>query len=318
MSKRSLALIGAGKWGKNLARNFFEQGRLHTICDLNQVILESYRTLYPNVALEKDYQCILENDAIQQVVIATPINTHFALTKRALLAGKDVLVEKPLCTDIQQADELIILANQFQRILMVGHLLQYHPVIMYLQATIQSGIWGKLKTISTRRMNSLNHYQEEDVLWDLAPHDLSLILSLTSQGNTQKVECKHIAYNQNGIKDAISLRFQFEKEISADVTVGRLQSSKEQRLVLQFEKAELCFDDLQPWDKKLTISYPDRKTYHPIVESEPLKEECSHFLDCCLKRLKPKTDGNEGKQVVSALSRAEFSIDQTKTMRFAS
>jgi UDP-2-acetamido-3-amino-2,3-dideoxy-glucuronate N-acetyltransferase len=304
---RSLALIGAGKWGKNLARNFFEQGSLHTICDLDCELLSQYQAQYPQVNAAADFLSVLRNPSIHQVVIATPIATHYALSKQALLAGKDVLVEKPLCMHENEADELVQLAKDQKRVLMVGHVLQYHPAVLRLQEIIRRGELGALQSIVSMRMNPFNLYCEGDVLWDLAPHDISLILSVLPALSTQKLIDADITWNENGIKDHMAFQLLFNDHICADVCIGRLQSLKEQKMTLSFEKGTLIFDDTQPWEKKLTLCTQAEMMHLPVDPREPLREECLHFLDCCAHRKAPKTDGEEGRRVVHTLIMAEES-----------
>src|SRR5580692_2504486 len=153
MSKKNVAVIGAGRWGKNLVRNFYQLGALHTVCDTNKILLKGIQENYPEVQLTSNIQEMLENPAVTRVVIAAPAIQHYKLAKLSILAGKDVYVEKPLCMNVAEGEELIELARQHGRILMVGHLLQYHPCVLKLQELINFGLLGKLHYISSHRLN---------------------------------------------------------------------------------------------------------------------------------------------------------------------
>src|SRR5579871_6451230 len=186
---RDVALVGAGYWGRNLARNFQSLGALHTICDSNEMTLASYGAEYANVEKIKDFATLLRADPVKKVVIAAPAALHYRLAQAALESGKDVFVEKPLCLDVKQGRELSELAARLGRVLMVGHLLQYHPCIERLQTLVAQGELGKLHYITSNRLNLGKIRREENALWSFAPHDLSVILSLAGNRLPERICC---------------------------------------------------------------------------------------------------------------------------------
>ncbi len=316
-------MIGAGRWGKNIARNFYELGVLHTICDPNENLLDDYKKQYPDIQTTASYQSILDNPTLTQVVIAAPAGLHYILAKQALEAGKDVFVEKPLCLDLHEAEELIQLAEKGQQILMVGHILQYHPCVKRLQELIGSGELGQLQYIVSNRLNLGAIRTEENALWDLAPHDISVVLSLCNQLLPEKVKCLGGAFVSPGIADTALTTMRFEGNLRAHIYVSWLNPYKEQKLVVVGSNGMLVFDDTRPWEEKLLlfrnhltwrddqtpdVSHRDAEKIH-VEPKEPLKEECRHFLKCCEERIEPQTDGKEGLRVLKVLQAAQASLN---------
>lgn len=181
MDPQHLSVIGAGYWGKNLVRNFSKLGVLHSVCDSNPELLKTCQAEHHITNVYSDYQQVLSDGSVKAVAIATPAVVHYEIAKAALLADKDVFVEKPLALDVAQAKELIQIAHERQRILMVDHILQYHPAIIKLKELIYSGILGKLQYIYSNRLNIGKLRSEENILWSFAPHDISVILSLVEE-----------------------------------------------------------------------------------------------------------------------------------------
>lgn len=321
--EKTLALIGAGYWGKNLARNFAALGVLHTICDVNESLLDHYQTLYPGVLATSSYKSILDNPQISQVVIAAPVFQHYKLAKEALLAGKDVYVEKPLCLDCKEAEELVELARQQGAILMVGHLLQYHPYVRKLQEIVGRGDLGKLQYIVSNRLNLGSIRTEENALWNFAPHDVSVILSLCAHRLPEQVRCVGADYMSKGVADVSMTTLKFSGGIRAHIYVSWLNPFKEQKLVVVGSHGLAVFDDTKPWNEKLVIyrnhitwksgAVPEIANSIPepieVEQAEPLREECLHFLQCCEERLAPLTDGAEGLRVLKVLQAAQESLD---------
>lgn len=309
MSK-TLALIGSGNWGKNLARNFHAFEVLHTICDLKETIQ------FPGVAFNSHVPSVLQNPEITQVVIAAPAALHYTLAKQALLAGKDIFVEKPLCLNITEGEELIALARSKNLILMVGHLLQYHPCVVRLQELIKNGELGKIYTITSHRLNLGTIRTEENVLWSFAPHDISVILSIC--GEPIEVHCTCDAYLSPNIADTALSILRFQNGVMAQIYTSWIHPYKEQRFVVIGSQGMAVFDDLKPWNEKLQLirnpiqwihgQSPKANKNEPewitVAQSEPLQEECAHFLHCCKERKQPKTDGAEGLRVLKVLQRA--------------
>ncbi len=321
--EKNLALIGAGYWGKNLARNFHSLGALHTICDSSEGTLDKFEELYPDTHCTSNFNAVLDNPEITRLAIAAPAVAHFELATRALKAGKDVYVEKPLCLDCTEAEALIALAKAQGRILMVGHLLQYHPCVKKLQELLANGDLGKLQYIVSNRLNLGKIRTEENALWNFAPHDVSVILSLCGGHLPTQVRCIGAAYLSKGVADTSMTTLKFAEDLRAHIYVSWLNPYKEQKLVVVGSGGMAVFDDTREWDDKLLL-YRDHVRWSegniPQVEkrdgervdvpfSEPLKEECRHFLTCCNERLTPRTDGAEGLRVLRVLQAAQASLD---------
>jgi len=318
----SLALIGAGYWGKNLARNFHALHDLAVLCDRSPEILASYGEAYSGVRKTDDFPSVLRDDTITRVAIAAPAALHYRLASQALEAGKDVYVEKPLCLDLEEARRLIQLAEERQRILMVGHLLQYHPCVIRLQEMLRAGELGELVYLVSNRLNLGKFRTEENALWSFAPHDLSVVLSLVGR-LPESVACFGQAHLHAGIADSTLTLLDFGN-VKAHIHVSWLHPFKEQKLTLVGSKAMAVFDDTKPWKEKLAVyrEYLDssgdgslplpRKAepeYPSIPEEEPLLQECAHFLHCCQTRQRPKTDGEEGLRVLTVLQQATASLE---------
>lgn len=324
--RRHLALIGAGYWGKNLARNFHALDALHTLCDLSSAILASYNDDYTDVRKTGEVESLWSDAGITQVAIAAPAAHHHRLAKAALLAGKDVFVEKPLCLDTAEAEELVALAKEQGRILMVGHLLQYHPMVRQLQRWMRQGELGVLQYISSHRLSLGKFRREENVLWSFAPHDLSVILSLAGDREPERVSCQGGSYLASGVEDMTITQMSFPGGVKAHVYANWLNPLKEQKLTVIGAKAMAVFDDTKPWSEKLALyrgvvehglngPAPNRVVpeFAAVTESEPLREECRHFLDCCRDRTAPRTDGAEGLRVLRVLQAAQASLERSRT-----
>jgi len=321
---QSLALVGAGYWGKNLARNFHTIGVFHSICDTNEALLDQYQSQYPDVKLTSNFTTVLENGEIDRIVIAAPAFQHYSLAKQALLAGKDVYVEKPLCLDSQEAEELIKIADEKGLVLMVGHLLHYHPCVKKLQELVATGELGKVQYISSNRLNLGSYRTEENALWNFAPHDVSVILSLCHDQMPKVVRCMGAAYLSKGVADTTLTTLDFGEELKAHIYVSWLNPFKEQKLVVVGSHGMAVFDDTKPWGEKLLLyknhvkwqegNIPVANKSEPIPvdppEQEPLRQECLHFLACCEERTEPRTDGREGLRVLNVLQAAQESLEQ--------
>jgi UDP-2-acetamido-3-amino-2,3-dideoxy-glucuronate N-acetyltransferase len=319
-----LALVGAGYWGKNLARNFHALGALHTVCDSSQATLDSYGTDYKSVQKVTDFADVLADKAIAQVAIAAPAVLHFKLAKAALEAGKDVFVEKPICLDLAEARSLVALAAAKERVLMVGHLLQHHPLVQELHQLVARGELGKLQYITSNRLNLGKIRREENALWSFAPHDISVILSLAGGQLPETVRCMGGEYLNQGVADTTMTFLQFAGGIRAHVYVSWLNPFKEQKLTVVGSHGIAVFDDTRPWNEKLLIyrqyltwtngqiPTPSKAKAEPVIapEAEPLRAECQHFLTCCQERRAPRTDGAEGVRVLEVLQAAQRSLEQ--------
>jgi len=319
---RSLALVGSGYWGKNLARNFDALGVLGVICDKNEAVLAAFREKYPEVRTCLAFSDILADPSVTSVALATPAETHFGLAREALLAGKHVYVEKPLALEMAEAEALAALADERGRVLMVGHLLQYHTVFIHLLKMVRAGELGKIDYIQSHRLNLGKIRREENILWSFAPHDVSMILSLAGE-SPETVLAVGGNYLHEKIADVTTTHLKFPSGLRAHIHVSWLHPFKEQKLVVVGEKKMAVFDDTQPWDKKLLI-YPHVIEWRegapvpqkgepeaPEVPScEPLLAECRHFVECCESGARPLTDGPEGVRVLRVLKAAQESLDQ--------
>jgi UDP-2-acetamido-3-amino-2,3-dideoxy-glucuronate N-acetyltransferase len=317
-----LALIGCGYWGKNLARNFLALGALRTLCDPDEAVLSAYGNDYRANERETDVNTVLGDDHITKVAIAAPAVLHYDLASRALLAGKDVFVEKPLCLTAAEGESLVALARDKGRILMVGHLLQYHPCITRMREMLAGGEFGRLMYIAAHRLNLGRIRRQENALWSFAPHDLSVIASL-ADGPPAAVACSGGTFLTPGVPDTTITQLRFESGARAHVYVSWLNPFKEQKLTVVCSKAMVVFDDTRPWSQKLIV-YRDYLHWErggdpvahklegepvAVAEVEPLREECKHFLACCDNRGSPRTPGEEGVRVLRILEAAQRSLD---------
>jgi UDP-2-acetamido-3-amino-2,3-dideoxy-glucuronate N-acetyltransferase len=317
---QNIAVIGCGYWGKNLVRNFAELDALHTICDSDPRILDSLKSLYRGVNTETDYHRVLANREIQGVVIAVPAVSHYPMAREALASDKDVFVEKPLALEVEQGEELVELAEKRKKILLVGHLLEYHPAVIKLKELVDKGVLGKLNYIYSNRLNLGKFRVEENILWSFAPHDISIILLLLSE-MPQEISAHGGYYLHHDIADVTLTTLSFKKGVGAHIFVSWLHPYKEQKLVVVGDKKMALFDDTNPKDKLFLYSHEiewiDRKPVphqkHPeLVEvslDEPLRIECQDFLDCVRTRRKPKVDGRKGLQVLRVLSYCQKSLE---------
>ncbi len=328
MNDVRVAVVGGGYWGKNLIRNFYELRALEIVCDSSEDVVKGVREKYPEVRTVKNFEFVLESKDIDAVIIATPASTHYALVKETLRAGKDVFVEKPLAMSSREGEELVKLAEESEKILMVGHLLQYHPTVLKLKELIDSGVLGKVQYIYSHRLNLGKLRTEENILWSFAPHDISVILGLLEE-TPRSVSAFGEAYLQSEIYDVTLTVLDFPSQIKAHIFVSWLHPFKEHRLVIVGSEKMAVFDDTKE-DEKLSL-YPHtiewkrgkvpvaQKAEREVVEvemKEPLKLECEHFLKCVKERESPRTDGREGLEVLKILEMAEESIRKEEKFYF--
>ena len=318
---KNIAVIGSGYWGKNLVRNFAELGALHTICDADSRKLESLKSVYPEVNSETDYHRVLASQQIQGVVIATPAVSHYILAKEAIGSDKDVFVEKPLALEVEQGEELVELAEKNNKVLLVGHLLEYHPAVVKLKELVDKGELGKINYIYSNRLNLGKFRTEENILWSFAPHDISIILLLLGE-MPEEISAHGGYYLHQDIADVTLTTLNFKNGINAHIFVSWLHPYKEQKLVVVGDKKMALFDDTNPKDKLSLYSHeiewidrrpvPHQKSPEPVevVLAEPLKIECQDFLDCIQTRKRPKVDGHKGLQVLQVLSYCQKSLEE--------
>jgi len=318
----SIAVIGCGNWGKNLIRNFHDLGVLDSICDTDEEKLKSLSLEYPKAKAWDDYGELLVNSTAGAIVISTPPFSHYSLARQALLADKDIFVEKPLAMKYEEAEELVAIAERKDRILMVGHILIYHPAIVKLKEMIDKGEFGRVNYIYSNRLNLGKIRTEENILWSFAPHDISAILYLLEEMPDKVMACGG-AYLNHGIADVTVTTMSFPNSAKAHVFVSWLHPYKEQKLIVVGSEAMAVFDDLTV--EKLFIYRHKVKCEEgrpPIVQKElyelipeilkyekPLKLECEHFVKCLEERKQPKTDGYEALAVLKVLSECQKSLD---------
>ena len=315
----SVAVIGSGYWGKNLVRNFHQLGALKLICDKNETLLAQFRNQYPDVETCLTLNDVFGRDDIKAVVIATPAETHFTVVHEALSAGKHVFVEKPLALTEIEGQALVKLAERNKLILMVGHILQYHPAVTKLKELVNSGELGKIQYLYSNRLNIGKIRTEENILWSFAPHDISVILMLLGE-MPETVYTTSGSYLQHHIPDTTLTTMDFTSGVKAHIFVSWLHPYKEQKLVVVGDKKMAVFDDVSQ-EKLLLyphkISWVDRipvasKADAEVVQigmEEPLKAECRHFLDCLENKQQPRTDGREGLRVLRILQASQASLD---------
>ena len=319
MMQRAIGLVGAGAWGGNHARVLARLGLLGAVSDADPVTARAVADKHGVPA--SDFDALLADASIAALVIASPAATHATLARAALLAGKDVLVEKPLALDLGDAAQLVRLAEDRRRILMVGHILQYHPAFVRLKAMVEAGELGTLKYIGSHRMSLGRIRREENILWSFAPHDISMILALAGAAPA-RVEAVGYSYLNEPIADFTTTHLEFANGIRADIFVSWLYPFKEQRLVVIGDRAMAVFDDTKPWTQKLMLfpgavdwregavaSLRGPATAVALIEGEPLEAELGHFARACEERTRPITDGAEGARVLAVLREAQASMD---------
>jgi len=317
-SKINVAVVGVGYWGRNIVRNFHELGALALLCDAERSVEEGCRHEYGSVRFCRDFSTVLSDPSIAAVALATPAVTHYEMAKAALEAGKDVLVEKPLAIDVKQGEDLVELAAAKRRILMVGHILRYHPAVLKLQELIQEGALGQINYVYSNRLNIGKIRTEENILWSFAPHDISVMLSLLNE-MPNRVTCQGGAYLTRHIFDVTLSHFDFPSGVQAHIFVSWLHPVKEQRLVIVGSEKMAVFDDtaehkliLYPhkveWRNRVPTAVKAQGEIVGLDNREPLKAECQHFLDCVGSRTSPLSNGAEGLRVLRVLDACQRSL----------
>jgi UDP-2-acetamido-3-amino-2,3-dideoxy-glucuronate N-acetyltransferase len=322
--KKNIAVVGCGHWGKNLVRNFSELGSLSAVCDPDIELAKSYADKHDVRVLS--FEEITSDKSIHGVVLAVPAPLHATMAIEAMKAGKHVYVEKPLAMNEKEAIEMLLIAKEYDVRLMVGHLLQYHPIFVAIRKLVKDNKLGKLSYMYSNRLSLGKVRSEEDVIWSFAPHDISMILSLTGEVPiTVRTDTSKIL--QPNIADTATIHMEFKQGLKAHISVSWLHPYKEQKLVVVGKDAMIIFDDTKSWNEKLafyphSVSYTDGMPvlqkadveYLKVDESEPLKNECQHFIDIINEDILPITDGFEGLKVLKVLSAASLSEKETKTI----
>ena len=318
----NIAIIGCGIWGKNIARNAFELGVLAAVCDSNQQRSKSFSDLFSCPALS--FEQILNNSTIAGVIIATNANSHQKLACDVLNAGKHVYVEKPLTLSVRSALLIKKAAIKVQKQVMVGHLLQYHPAYTELKNLVKNGLIGKLQHIQANRLAMGRILKSESALFDLCPHDISMILGLVKQ-MPLSIKCQSASHITNSGGDILSSSFNFSKGVTAMMHTSWYSPYKEHRLVVTGNSGSIVFDDTKPLQKKLSL-YKDKLTdlgeiiridrvdpvFLPVCDSEPLKNEISAFIQVCETGKPAITDIEEALKVQQILSEMNLQIHGEK------
>jgi len=324
----NVAVIGAGYWGKNLVRNFATAQRcvLKCICDLNAEVLAAHQRSFPAVEVTPDAGAVLDDPQVKAVVIATPAATHFEIARNALLAGKHVYVEKPLTLQAAQARQLIELAAEARLKLMVGHLFEYHPAVIYLKEMLHRGQLGEPYYLYTQRVNLGIVRQNENAWWSLAPHDLSIVCHLLGS-EPVSVAAQGQCYLQRDIEDVVFATIKFADGKMAHVHCSWLDPHKIRKVTVVGPQKMVTFDDMEAtekiriYDKGAAVRHDITTSYADIISlrfgdiiipripgGEPLSLECQHFIECVRENRPVRSDGADGLRIVQMLEAGQKSL----------
>jgi predicted dehydrogenase len=325
---KNIAIVGIGDWGRNLLRNFYihSSGRLSLACDVNETRLKDARENYAGLETTTDFKDVLEREDIGAIVVATPPAQHFELSSAALGSGRDVFVEKPLALSVEDGEKLVKMAEAKKAILMVGHIMVYHPATLYLKKLIDDGVLGKVYYLYSNRVNLGKVRDVENALWSFAPHDISIILHLLGK-EPVRVTATGASYLQSGIEDVAFMVMHFGDGIMAHIHVSWLDPHKIRKLTVVGSKKMVVFDDTEA-SEKITIydkgvdqnqrysTYGEYLTLRTgdilmpkISSAEPLAGECKHFLSALESRENPTSDGREALKVLKVLEAAQKSLE---------
>ena len=329
MSKKiKVGVAGCGYWGPNLIRNFRSLADCHLkmMCDLSTARLKHLKSLYPEVEASTDYKHMLNGINLDAVVIATNVKTHFPLAKAALLAGKHTFIEKPMAASVAQCEELVDIAKKNGLVLMTGHTFLYSPVVRKIKEIVDKGDIGEIRYISARRLNLGLFQKDINVAWDLAPHDLSIILSIMGE-MPESVNCRGSAHITPGIEDVTTMCLSFSRQRSATIQSSWLDPRKVREMTIVGSKRMIVYDDLAPLEKirvfdmrverpphydtfgEFQYAYHYGDMYAPYIkQEEPLKTECQHFVDCIKYGTTPVSCGSRGTELVSILEASSESL----------
>lgn len=329
--KRNLnvGVIGCGYWGPNLIRNFnnnIHDCTLKTVSDLDESRLKHITTNHPNVKGVTDANQLVEDKEIDAVVVATPVKFHFSLAKTALLAGKHVMIEKPMASSVAECEELVEIANSKGLVLMVGHTFLYSEPVRKIASIIKSGDIGDIRYINSQRLNLGLFQKDINVAWDLAPHDISIILYLLGS-YPKTVNCQGNAHVTPGIEDVTNMSLMFDSDRFATIQSSWLEPRKVRQMTIVGTRRMIIYNDIQPTEKvriydvrvdrpphydtfaEFQYSYYYGDIYTPrLDQSEPLKVQCQHFLDCIREGKKPISSGERGLELVKILEASSESL----------
>lgn len=307
--KKFVGVIGCGIWGKNIVRNFYNLNALNIVCDLDEDNIKKINELYPDVKTTRDFNDLINDDSIKAICVITPSHTHFNLVKLALEHGKHVYVEKPISIKADEALKLKEMAEEKGLILMVGHLLLYHPAVNRLKMLIEDGVLGEIKYVQSDRLN-INYFKNDrSVMWDLAPHDVSMASYVINSEPEKIITASGASSEGNNIFDITHITIKYKNGVIAQISDSWIHPQKRVTLMVRGTKATAILDDTLPVHKLMVydntkpgqqnIEVPD------YLEIEPLKLECQHFLQCIETGKTPRSGGENGYIITKALEDAE-------------
>lgn len=328
MKSLTLGVVGCGYWGPNLIRNFNQlpDCRLKTVCDASAQRLAHMRRLYPDVITTENYEDLIQDSELDAIVIATPVRFHYGMAKAALQAGKHVFIEKPLARTEAEAEELVELSEKNGLVLMVGHTFLFSPAVRRMKQIVDAGDIGEVQYISARRLNLGLFQKDINVAWDLAPHDISIILHLLDE-LPLSVACQGSSHVNREIEDVTMMHLNFRKNRCAFVQNSWLDPKKVRQMTVVGSQRMIVYDDTEPLEKlkiydarvevpphydtfaEFTYSYHYGDSYVPYIkQDEPLKLECAHFLESIREDSMPVSNGHFGLEVVRILESASESL----------
>lgn len=309
--KPRIAVLGCGYWGANHIRTLAEAGVLHAVSDLNSARAQGFASDHDCLAIEPDR--LFDAADVDAIVLAMPPQFHADAAIRAVEGGKDVLVEKPIALTVKDAERAVRTASDASRVFMTGHVLRFHPAFERLQALIEAGELGEVRYIHSHRLGLGKFHTENDALWDLAPHDLSMILAIT-KSEPLEVRGEGAALLDN-LSDFAHLHMRFPGGVRSHLFASRLNPYRERRLTVVGTKSMAVFDDVEPWDKKLAVYrhavWQDsgrwaftqiEPSYVEVQAGLPLTRELDHFIHCIQTREEPRTNGEEAIRVLRILT----------------
>jgi predicted dehydrogenase len=328
--KIRVAIVGCGYWGPNLARNLSQTGdcELALLCDASEQRLRHMNKLHPRVPGTTRFEDVAENPNVDAVVIATPVRFHHPMAKACLLAGKHVFIEKPLARTVAEAEELVQIAESKGLVIMVGHTFMFSPAVNRMKEIIDSGDIGRIRYIAAQRLNLGLFQKDINVAWDLAPHDLSIILHLLEE-TPLSVGCQGSCHVARNVEDITTMYLTFRNDCCAMVQNSWLDPKKVRQMTVVGSRRMIVYDDTEPLEKikiydarvetpphydtfaEFTYSYHHGDVYIPFIkQDEPLKMEMRHFIECIREGIQPITGGPEGLEVVRILEAASQSLKQ--------